>query len=219
MGNAAGSLEVSQGKDGKPSGPGSMGPQRQTTGAKLPMPPEEELEERFNAVLVSRECMTSCCKWKNKSATVERNKECGICWKCARPRDKLIVVPGTQSCCGKIHKSSFMLRLTAALGLLLPVRERMIRGSQVCLQLRKSCLYSLLLYLSTYTSTYKSLMYQCFTNERRLSCQKYPWVLGKRQRRLGHMLHHIRCLMLYLVKYRCLKFLISLLKVITLLFL
>uniref|UniRef100_A0A3P8QTN9 Formin-like 1a n=1 Tax=Astatotilapia calliptera TaxID=8154 RepID=A0A3P8QTN9_ASTCA len=51
MGNAAGSLEVSQGKDGKPSGPGSTGPQRQTAGAKLPMPPEEELEERFNAVL------------------------------------------------------------------------------------------------------------------------------------------------------------------------
>lgn len=66
MGNAAGSLEVSQGKDGKPSGPGSTGPQRQTAGAKLPMPPEEELEERFNAVLVSRECMTSCCKWKKQ---------------------------------------------------------------------------------------------------------------------------------------------------------
>lgn len=157
---------------------------------------------------------------KSKSATIERNKECGICWKCARPRDKLIVVPGTQSCCEKIHKSSFMLRLTAALGSLLPVRERMIRGSQVCLQLSKRCLYSLLLYLSTYTSTYKSLMYQSFTNERRLRCQKYPWILGKRQCRLGHMLHHLCCLIFYLVKCRCLKLvLVSLLKVITLLFL
>lgn len=118
-------------------------------------------------------------------------------------------MPGTQSCCGKIHKSSFMLRLSAALGSLLPVRERMIRGSQVCLQLSKRCLYSSLLYLSTYISTYitTTLMYQSFTNERRLSCQKYPWILGKRQCRLGHMLHHLRCLILYLVKYRCLYYL------------
>ncbi|XP_069560575.1 formin-like protein 1 isoform X2 [Brachyistius frenatus] len=39
MGNAAGSIEVSQGKEGKGAAP------------KLPMPPEEELEERFGAVL------------------------------------------------------------------------------------------------------------------------------------------------------------------------
>uniref|UniRef100_A0AAQ5XEE9 Formin-like 1a n=1 Tax=Amphiprion ocellaris TaxID=80972 RepID=A0AAQ5XEE9_AMPOC len=47
MGNAAGSIEASQGKDGKAAAPGSSGP----VGAKLPMPPEEELEERFSAVL------------------------------------------------------------------------------------------------------------------------------------------------------------------------
>ncbi|XP_031700073.1 formin-like protein 1 isoform X3 [Anarrhichthys ocellatus] len=55
MGNAAGSMEVPQGKEGKAAAssvapPGSTGPQRQT-GLKLPMPPEEELEQRFGAVL------------------------------------------------------------------------------------------------------------------------------------------------------------------------
>lgn len=48
MGNAAGSLEVPQGKEGKTS-PGCS--RRQT---KLPMPPEAELELRFDAVLVRR---------------------------------------------------------------------------------------------------------------------------------------------------------------------
>ncbi|XP_028287712.1 formin-like protein 1 [Parambassis ranga] len=51
MGNAAGSIEVSQAKESKAASPGSKGPQKQTAGAKLPMPPEEELEERFSAVL------------------------------------------------------------------------------------------------------------------------------------------------------------------------
>lgn len=69
MGNAAGSLEVSQGKEGKMSGPGSTGPQKPMAGVKLPMPPEEELEERFSAVLVSQEvhdCAASRKKWNNR---------------------------------------------------------------------------------------------------------------------------------------------------------
>lgn len=45
MGNAAGSMEVPQ------TTPGSTGSQNPS--AKLPMPPEEELEQRFSAVLVS----------------------------------------------------------------------------------------------------------------------------------------------------------------------
>lgn len=53
MGNAAGSEEVPQGKEGKTvlTSPGSKG---QTKCLKLPMPAEEELEQRFGAVLVSR---------------------------------------------------------------------------------------------------------------------------------------------------------------------
>ncbi len=55
MGNAAGSVEVPLGKEGKTASvpPGSTGSQKQTQGLKLPMPPEEELEQRFSAVLVS----------------------------------------------------------------------------------------------------------------------------------------------------------------------
>ncbi len=55
MGNAAGSMEVPQGKEGKTvsAPPGSTGSQKKTAGLKLPMPPEEELEQRFSAVLVS----------------------------------------------------------------------------------------------------------------------------------------------------------------------
>lgn len=52
MGNAAGSVEVPQGKEGKTAS-ASPGSQKQTKGLKLPMPPEEELEQRFSAVLVS----------------------------------------------------------------------------------------------------------------------------------------------------------------------
>lgn len=48
MGNTPGSLDVQPGRDGPP---GSTGPHKQATGAKLPVPPEEELEERFNALL------------------------------------------------------------------------------------------------------------------------------------------------------------------------
>ncbi|KAM4624573.1 formin-like protein 1 [Polymixia lowei] len=53
MGNAAGGLDVPLGKEVKAvSGPpGSTGSQKQSAGPRLPMPPEEELEERFNAVL------------------------------------------------------------------------------------------------------------------------------------------------------------------------
>lgn len=52
MGNAAGSEEVPQGKEGKlvMASTGSKGP---TKSPKLPMPPEEELEKRFSDVLVS----------------------------------------------------------------------------------------------------------------------------------------------------------------------
>lgn len=52
MGNAAGSVETPQGKENKTalSSPGS---QKQTKGLKIPMPPEEELQQRFDAVLVS----------------------------------------------------------------------------------------------------------------------------------------------------------------------
>lgn len=55
MGNAAGSVEAPAGKEGKAAlaPPGSTG---QTKGVKLPMPPEEELEQRFNTVLVSLGC-------------------------------------------------------------------------------------------------------------------------------------------------------------------
>ncbi|XP_047465880.1 formin-like protein 1 isoform X2 [Mugil cephalus] len=51
MGNAAGSPEASQRKESKSAPLGSTGPQKQTPAEKLPVPPEEELEERFSAVL------------------------------------------------------------------------------------------------------------------------------------------------------------------------
>ncbi|XP_076154079.1 formin-like 1b isoform X3 [Alosa pseudoharengus] len=59
MGNAAGGMDLPLGKEGKegkgtPSGGGTPGAaHRQTAGPRLPMPSEEELEERFNAVLNS----------------------------------------------------------------------------------------------------------------------------------------------------------------------
>lgn len=74
--------------------------------------------------------------------TIHRNKEFGICWKCARPQDKLIAVPGTQCHCGKIHKSSFMLGLTAVLGSLHGLLEEEGRGeegSQIYLHFNKGC--------------------------------------------------------------------------------
>lgn len=58
MGNAAGSADISQGRDLKETritSPECAGPQKQTAGLKLPMPSENELEERFNAALVSPE--------------------------------------------------------------------------------------------------------------------------------------------------------------------
>ncbi|KAM9425920.1 formin-like protein 1 isoform 1-T1 [Pholidichthys leucotaenia] len=51
MGNAAGSIDVSQGKESKVGTQGPAGPHKHTAGVKLPMPPEEELEERFTALL------------------------------------------------------------------------------------------------------------------------------------------------------------------------
>ncbi|KAL1248353.1 hypothetical protein QQF64_021671 [Cirrhinus molitorella] len=51
MGNAAGSLEMSPGRDIKR--PLSTYGQKQPPAPKLPLPPEEELEERFNIVLNS----------------------------------------------------------------------------------------------------------------------------------------------------------------------
>lgn len=55
MGNAAGSMDVPPGKEVKTvsAPPGSGPPQKKAASPKLPMPAEEELEERFNAVLVS----------------------------------------------------------------------------------------------------------------------------------------------------------------------
>lgn len=55
MGNAEGSMEVPPAKEGKAASapPGPTGPQKQPAALRLPMPPEEELEERFSAVLVS----------------------------------------------------------------------------------------------------------------------------------------------------------------------
>lgn len=58
MGNAAGSAEVSHGRDIKETtitSPECSSPQKQMAGPKLPMPPEKELEERFSAALVSHE--------------------------------------------------------------------------------------------------------------------------------------------------------------------
>lgn len=50
MGNAAGSLEMSPARDVKR--PFSAYGTKQAQTPKLPIPPEEELEERFNIVLV-----------------------------------------------------------------------------------------------------------------------------------------------------------------------
>ncbi len=57
MGNAAGGLEQVDGPEAKGSTGGSNAapstPKKKCAPAKLPMPPEEELEERFSVVLVS----------------------------------------------------------------------------------------------------------------------------------------------------------------------
>lgn len=102
--------------------PVTSGPQKQTVVPKLPMPPEEELEERFSAVLVSGDVLQLGfhvgvdTEEKHTMRTKQPNKEFRICLKCARRQDELIAVPGTQRHCGKIHKGSFILGLTAALG-------------------------------------------------------------------------------------------------------
>lgn len=71
MGNSAASAELPQMdmKDGKISGPGSTLTRKPTAGPKIPMPPEEELEERFCAVLVSPDVQNLV--WQQKE------KECG----------------------------------------------------------------------------------------------------------------------------------------------
>ncbi|KAF0025865.1 hypothetical protein F2P81_022746 [Scophthalmus maximus] len=53
-------MDVPLAKEGKGTStpPGSTGPQKRTAGTKLPMPPEDELEERFSAVL--REARRMC---------------------------------------------------------------------------------------------------------------------------------------------------------------
>ncbi|XP_046888077.1 formin-like protein 1 isoform X1 [Hypomesus transpacificus] len=53
MGNAAGSMDMQLGKEGKSvsAPPVMVAPQKQSASPKLPIPAEEELEERFNAVL------------------------------------------------------------------------------------------------------------------------------------------------------------------------
>lgn len=124
MGNAAGSMELPHLKEIKTvsAPPVATVPQKQSAVPKLPMPPEEELEERFSAALVSDDVqqltfhVSVNVEGKTRSQTIQRNKEFRICLKCARPQDKLIAVPGTQCHCGKIHKGSFILGLTAALG-------------------------------------------------------------------------------------------------------
>lgn len=49
MGNASGGMEVSPRREVK----GALGGLKQPPGPKLPLPSEEELEERFSSVLVS----------------------------------------------------------------------------------------------------------------------------------------------------------------------
>lgn len=57
MGNAVGGLEQMEGQENKGSTGGIYPtpslPKKKSAPPKLPMPPEEELEERFNVVLVS----------------------------------------------------------------------------------------------------------------------------------------------------------------------
>lgn len=57
MGNAAGGLEQMEAQEAKGSTGGSnpipSTPKKKYAPPKLPMPPEEELEERFSVVLVS----------------------------------------------------------------------------------------------------------------------------------------------------------------------
>lgn len=67
MGNAAGSVEVPQGTQGSPGG------RTRTKGLKLPMPPEEELEQRFGAALVSF-CLNFDTEERRSVRRVDRNR-------------------------------------------------------------------------------------------------------------------------------------------------
>ncbi|KAF5903970.1 formin-like protein 1, partial [Clarias magur] len=52
MGNTSGGMDVSPSRDGKgPQNSFSFGGLKQPPGPKVPLPPEEELEERFSSVL------------------------------------------------------------------------------------------------------------------------------------------------------------------------
>lgn len=84
MGNAAGSADISQNKETRSLTPTGSG--RQVSGVKPPMPPEEELEERFSAALVSPEAHKLQLPERVHRRTMKlRNKECGICRTCAYP--------------------------------------------------------------------------------------------------------------------------------------
>lgn len=67
MGNAAGSLEMTPGRDVKR--PLSTYGHKQPPAPKLPPPPEEELEERFNIVLVRTE-QNIPLKWSTLTAQI-----------------------------------------------------------------------------------------------------------------------------------------------------
>lgn len=61
MGNAAGSLEQPEGTEAGINPTLGYTIRKKTAPPKLPMPPEDELEERFNVVLVShREWKHTC---------------------------------------------------------------------------------------------------------------------------------------------------------------
>lgn len=125
MGNAAGGMEVPLSKEGKAATlpTGSTGSQKPPAGLKLPMPPEDELEERFNAVLVSWWAGAGAgtlhsCHLSHRAGGYTTPKECRICRKCA---------PSSRSslCCARYTKPlrtdtqrCFILRLTLALSTL-----------------------------------------------------------------------------------------------------
>lgn len=73
MGNAAGSAAVTQNKETRSLTP--TGSARQAAGVNPPMPPEEELEERFSAALVSLKTRVQRRTMRHRN----RKKECGIC--------------------------------------------------------------------------------------------------------------------------------------------
>ena len=74
MGNAAGGMDVSPGREVKgPKSSFSPGSLKQPHVPKLPLPPDEELEERFSLVLVSgtRQCDAQYCTAKETTLPYE----------------------------------------------------------------------------------------------------------------------------------------------------